>query len=103
FVEELFGALCHGASLVLRNDACMSGAEHFWAFCNEYQITVVSLPTAFWTQINEQSDQPELPWLRCIIVGGEALSAAAVTRFFTQHPKIELINSYGPTEATVTA
>ncbi|TMN35576.1 hypothetical protein CWB89_17190, partial [Pseudoalteromonas piscicida] len=103
FVEELFGALCHGASLVLRNDACMSGAEHFWAFCNEYQITVVSLPTAFWTQINEQSDQPELPWLRCIIVGGEALSAAAVTRFFTQQPKIELINSYGPTEATVTA
>lgn len=41
--------------------------------------------------------------LRCIVVGGEALAAAHATRLAHCLPAVQVINAYGPTEATITA
>lgn len=103
FVEELFGALCHGATLVLRDDQCLEGTAAFNRFCSEHHISVVSLPTAFWLQLNSGPDKIASPALRLIILGGEALQAEAVRAYFSQVQGITLVNSYGPTETTVTA
>lgn len=103
FVEELFGALCHGATLVLRDDQCLQGTAAFNRFCSEHDISVVSLPTAFWLQLNSGPDKIASPSLRLIILGGEALQAEAVRAYFSQVQGITLVNSYGPTETTVTA
>ncbi|MGP3921489.1 amino acid adenylation domain-containing protein, partial [Nonomuraea sp. 10N515B] len=43
---------------------------------------------------------PELPSLRCMVTGGEALSAAAADRWTE---RVRLFNAYGPTETTVIA
>ncbi|KZN75423.1 hypothetical protein N477_01545 [Pseudoalteromonas luteoviolacea H33-S] len=103
FAEELFGALCHGASLVLRDEDSVVSATAFWSFCQQHQISVISLPTAFWAQVNESFAAAQSSTLRCIIVGGEALPEAAVRTFFEAHREVELHNTYGPTEATITA
>jgi amino acid adenylation domain-containing protein len=39
----------------------------------------------------------------CLVVGGEALSGAALSRWRVRHPSAAVYNSYGPTETTVTA
>ncbi|MEQ2354313.1 amino acid adenylation domain-containing protein [Pseudoalteromonas piscicida] len=103
FAEELFAALCHGASLVLRDEDCVASATAFWSFCQQQQVSVISLPTAFWTQVNESFASAESSALRCIIVGGEALPEAAARTFFAALREVELFNTYGPTEATITA
>uniref|UniRef100_UPI000F766354 non-ribosomal peptide synthetase n=1 Tax=Pseudoalteromonas rubra TaxID=43658 RepID=UPI000F766354 len=103
FVEELFGALCQGASLVLRSEECLGSAQAFNAFCSAHQITVMSLPTAFWKQMSDMDNAFAIETLRAVIIGGEAMSKAHMTRFFAAAPGVTLFNSYGPTEATITA
>ncbi|WP_263369219.1 non-ribosomal peptide synthetase, partial [Edaphobacter dinghuensis] len=38
---------------------------------------------------------------RCMVLGGEALSASDVHFWLQRYPDVELINEYGPTEATI--
>lgn len=103
FVDEMFATLCSGATLVLRNDDCMSGREAFNQFCQRRGITVVSLPTAFWHRVNAGVNKVNFDNLRLVILGGEALQKESITAYFGQVEGIEIINSYGPTEATVAA
>ncbi|KZN60798.1 non-ribosomal peptide synthetase, partial [Pseudoalteromonas luteoviolacea] len=102
FVEEFFGALCHGASLVFRNDEMMQSASGFYDYCEAHEISVVSLPTAYYESIC-RSERPQPAPLRLVIVGGEALKSTTVAAHLKGRDGVQLINSYGPTEATITA
>ncbi|WP_281555830.1 amino acid adenylation domain-containing protein, partial [Thalassomonas sp. RHCl1] len=102
-VEECFGALCFGAALVLRDERCISDPGHFYRFCGQHEISVVSLPTAFWHQLSVYPIEQLPASLRLIIVGGEALQSERVKSWFNRYQQAELINTYGPTETTVTA
>jgi amino acid adenylation domain-containing protein len=102
-VEECFGSLCFGAELVIRDQECVSDPVKLFEFCQQHQISVISLPTAYWHQLVSYP-HTELPSsLRMVIVGGEALKLALVNRWFEDFNGVELVNTYGPTEATVTA
>ncbi|QSQ54056.1 non-ribosomal peptide synthase/polyketide synthase [Xanthomonas translucens pv. undulosa] len=99
-VEELFGALCSGASLVLRDDGWLD-IERFWTRCAQAGISVIDLPTRFWADLCAQSlDIPTC--VRQVIVGGEALTPAMRQRWL-QGARTPLLDTYGPTEAIVVA
>ena len=49
--EEVFATLTSGATLVLRTDAWLAGAREFWSLCERHGVTVLDLPTQFWSQI----------------------------------------------------
>ncbi|UXA53236.1 non-ribosomal peptide synthase/polyketide synthase [Xanthomonas prunicola] len=99
-VEEIFGALCSGATLVLRDDTWLD-TDRFWQHCAQAGITVVDLPTRFWAQLSAQSLQ--IPaCVRQVIVGGEALTPAMRQRWL-QGTRTPLLDTYGPTEAIVVA
>ncbi|NQZ12721.1 MAG: amino acid adenylation domain-containing protein, partial [Algicola sp.] len=102
-VEEIFGALCYGATLVLRNENCASDPQAFFKLCAEQKITILSLPTAFWHQLLDFPKHDFAKTLRMVIVGGEALKRNITDVWFEHYPAIELVNTYGPTETTVTA
>lgn len=102
-VEECFGSLCNGATLVLRADDIHYDFDAFWAFCRRHEISVTSLPTAFWHQLVNYSRQPIDSSLRLVILGGEMVKSVSAREWFEHSPAIELINTYGPTETTVTA
>lgn len=103
FVEECFGALCHGCTLVLRSPEITSDADAFWRFIEDKYISVMSLPTAFWHQLVASSAILLPESLRLVILGGEALKAELVKRWFNLESAPVLVNTYGPTETTVTA
>ncbi|MBD2166654.1 amino acid adenylation domain-containing protein [Calothrix membranacea FACHB-236] len=102
--EEIFTSLVVGATLVLRNDSMLSSTPAFLEKCRQLKITVLALPTAFWHQITaELSDNLLLPeTLRLVIIGGEKASSQRL-RIWLQYvgKQVKLINSYGPTEATI--
>jgi len=102
-VEEIFGALLSGASLLIRSDAWLTSAEEFWALCETNYVTVANLPTLFWQHLLK--DQAEIPeTLRQIMIGGDAVTAGALNLWFSSAGyKPTLFNAYGPTEATVNA
>ncbi|MBD2020581.1 amino acid adenylation domain-containing protein [Leptolyngbya sp. FACHB-36] len=104
-VEELFPSLIQGATVVLRTEACIV-PKHFVQFIQEHQITVLDLPTAFWHElVHELPALGTLPdCVRLVIVGGEkALRSSYINWCQRVNPQVRWLNTYGPTEATVTA
>ncbi|MEB3279243.1 MAG: amino acid adenylation domain-containing protein [Lyngbya sp.] len=109
-VEEIFVCLSVGATLVLRTEEILESSDKFWQRCQEWELTIVSLPTAYWHQLVAElspEDSRIPPSLRKMIIGGEEAQLKKVKLWensvshFPNPP--ELINSYGPTEATVAA
>lgn len=106
-LEEIFPALCAGASLILRDDQMVEELDTFWKKVDHWGITILDLPTAFWGQLMVEAElnPPEIPEnLRMVIIGGEAATPAQVRTFQKiTHNRITLVNTYGPTETTVVA
>ncbi|ERT10339.1 non-ribosomal peptide synthetase, partial [Photorhabdus temperata] len=103
-VEELFSSLCNGATLVMRDDSWLASVSQFIALTRQQGITVIFLPTLFWSELAARDSGLPLPdCLRLIIIGSEAVKKNAIQDWFaheTHRPR--LLNCYGPTENTVT-
>jgi amino acid adenylation domain-containing protein len=104
--EEIFVTLCHGATLVLRDDAMLDSVETFTAEVERRGITVLDLPTAYWHVLAHALDARHagrLERVRLTIIGGEAALPERIRRWRTHLPHQALLNTYGPTEATIIA
>lgn len=104
-VEEIFPALCCGATVVLRTQDMLRSIPAFVETCRSWQITLWDLPTAFWHKLCAELERVALPEsLRLVIIGGERALPRWLTAWRQQvNPQIRLVNTYGPTEATVVA
>ncbi|MEU5691913.1 condensation domain-containing protein [Actinosynnema sp. NPDC020468] len=104
-VEEVFVALCAGATLVLRTDEMTASVDGFLRACDEAHITFLDLPTAFWHEVAHvvAGGTPVPESVRAVVIGGEAALGTRVDQWRSTAPGVELINTYGPTEATVVA
>ena len=106
-VEEMYPCLTSGATLILRTDDFLTNGSGMLEKCHELELTVLDLPTAYWHQL--ASDLATGEWdapasLRLVIIGGEAVIPEKVKIWqtsFKNNKYPELINTYGPTEATV--
>jgi amino acid adenylation domain-containing protein len=109
-IEEIFPSLTCGGTLVLRSDRMVESMQRFVHEVQEYAISVLDLPTAFWHELVVAFEREKLtlpPSVRLVIIGGEKALAQRVAQWHahtaqTAHPA-RLINTYGPTEATVVA
>ena len=106
-IEEVFVTLSAGGTLVLRTDAMLESMTAFTDSLSEQNIQLLDLPTAFWNEwvVALGSGQVQLPaCLRTVIIGGEAVYPQQLAQWQQQgRADIRLINTYGPTEATVVA
>jgi natural product biosynthesis luciferase-like monooxygenase protein/amino acid adenylation domain-containing protein/non-ribosomal peptide synthase protein (TIGR01720 family) len=107
FMDDFCNSLLTGGALVLRNEEVLVGPRAFCQFMKEHRISVASLSTAFWHELCfspaglEALNESDA---RLLIIGGEAMSKAAVRQWQSVvSPKVRVLNTYGPTECTVTA
>ncbi len=103
--EEIYPCLISGSALVLRTDELLGSVEQFCQKCDEWQLTILDLPTAYWQRITAElvAQNIALPAaLRLVIIGGERVSPESV-KLWQQHvgEYPQLTNTYGPTEGTV--
>ncbi|WP_248796632.1 amino acid adenylation domain-containing protein [Pseudomonas sp. MWU13-2105] len=106
FVEQFFPPLCLGACVVLRDDRLWDSASLHEAIL-EHGITLADLPAAYWhLLVQDWAARPPRHYgvLRQIHIGGEAMAVDGL-RLWTLAGlgHVRLINTYGPTEATVVA
>ncbi|MFE5328304.1 amino acid adenylation domain-containing protein [Embleya sp. NPDC056575] len=102
-VEELYPSLLGGATLVL---APADGLlPDFFGTAAGRSLTVLDLPTSYWHELVAQT--PGLAWpetLRLLILGGDQADAASMRRWHEVFgERVEVVNTYGPTEAAVIA
>ena len=104
-VEEIFVSLTRGAALVLRRPGTLESVAHTLAYWADQAVTVDSLPTAYWHELVAALARGEaaLPGcIRVVIIGGERAEASALATWRRCVPeRVRLLNTYGPTEATV--
>ncbi|OJH38599.1 non-ribosomal peptide synthetase [Cystobacter ferrugineus] len=102
--EEIFPTWLSGGTLVLRTDAMLEVGE-FRARCEEWGITLLFLPAAFWVELTSAlaSGAARLPAsVRVVATGGEKALAQTVLQWRAAvEPRVRLTNEYGPTETTV--
>lgn len=103
-VWEIWGALCHGAELVLVPKALTSDTIGFTELLSEKNVTVLSqTPSAFYNLLKVLREE-QLPLvLRYVVFGGEALDFGRLTNWFNlkYSGNTQLVNMYGITETTV--
>lgn len=106
-VEELFPTWLSGATVVLRPEEILSSIPEFLKFVLQEQITILNFPTAFWHELvnGMQQLQLDLPQtVRLVVVGGEKASRAIYQTWTTLvGDRCRWLNTYGPTETSVTA
>ena len=95
-VEEIWVPLMAGATLVPARPGASLIGDELSSFLREREITGMACCPTLLATIEE-----ELPALRILLVGGEACPQNLVRRW--HRPGRTILNTYGPTEATVTA
>jgi amino acid adenylation domain-containing protein/non-ribosomal peptide synthase protein (TIGR01720 family) len=105
-VEEIFSCLASGATLVLRSEGMLASPAEFLRACGEWGVTVLDLPTMYWHRVVAGLVEGlALPAsVRLVIIGGEAALPERVGDWHASvGARVRLVNTYGPTEATVVA
>ena len=106
-VEEIFPSWIIGMAVILRPEEIFSSIKHCFQFCEQEQLTILNVPTAFWHEIVGEMSVAKLSLpsnLRLIVVGGEAASLSVyLTWLQLVGDRCRWVNTYGPTETTVTA
>nr|WP_256450114.1 non-ribosomal peptide synthetase [Aquabacterium sp. CECT 9606] len=106
FIEQVFPTLCAGAAIVLRGPQLWD-SETFHRELIDQRISVVDLTTAYWFLLVQDFARRGLHdygVLRQVHAGGEAMPPEGLKAWQDAGMShIRLLNTYGPTEATVTA
>lgn len=95
-MEEIWTPYLVGATLFVASPEMMGDAEKLPTILNEAGVTIIdTVPTLLGILPSD------VPSLRLILLGGEALPPAIVQKW--SRPGRRILNTYGPTEATVVA
>ncbi|WAC99100.1 non-ribosomal peptide synthetase [Streptomyces sp. NA13] len=105
-VWELWGALTTGARAVIVPHDTARNPEAMWHLLTQEKVTLLSqTPSMFRELVGQaaETSQSDLPDLRWIVFGGEALEPKHVQPWFDRYPdaSTQLVNMYGITETTV--
>ena len=104
FVEQLYPALTHGATVVLRGPELWDSARLYEEIIAQ-GVTLADLPTAYWNLflLDCLAAGPRTYGaLRQIHIGGEAMPLDGPAQWLKAGlGHVRLLNTYGPTEATV--
>ncbi len=106
-VWEIWGALLHGARLVIVPYDVSREPDRFHELVCREKVSVMSQTPSSFYQFSEADKQAKQPCasLRYVVYGGEALNVPRLESWWRRHPcdAPKLINMYGITETTVHA
>ncbi len=106
-MEEILPVLLTGGCLVIRTDEWVWSVSEFLGKVKESGITFLDLPTTFWQILvaDMHANARRLPEsVRLVVIGGDMAHAESYLKWKEMYPQSPLlVNTYGPTEATVTS
>lgn len=101
FVEEVFPALSSGAAISIIRDKDRTDIDKLRSTITRSGVTFLKFPTAFWHRVANESFEGLN--VRAVGIGGEEADILKFRKWVQINPSIPVINTYGPTETTITA
>ncbi|MFI6318918.1 amino acid adenylation domain-containing protein [Nonomuraea sp. NPDC050556] len=100
-VWEMWGALLHGARLVVVPGDVARDPGRFHELLRQERVTVLSqTPSAFYPLVEADRTVPDGLALRYVVFGGESLDPPRLADWYRRHDSV-LVNMYGITETCV--
>ena len=101
-VADVYYTLCGGHTLVLPDPAHATDCEEIFSTLRAQAVQVAVLTPTFaqLCLLHPAFNAEHLPALRCIYLCGERLESSLAQRLLKAFPRLDLLNAYGPTEAT---
>jgi non-ribosomal peptide synthetase component F/nucleoside-diphosphate-sugar epimerase/SAM-dependent methyltransferase/aryl carrier-like protein/NRPS condensation-like uncharacterized protein len=102
--EELLGSLFAGARLHLDAELRRLSFAELEERLGHESWTLLDLPTAYWNAwaLERATAAPvSTTRLRQVVLGGQAVDPRALAAWRRRWPEVEVLNSYGPTEAAI--
>ncbi|RCJ25078.1 hypothetical protein A6770_28095 [Nostoc minutum NIES-26] len=96
---EIWGALLHGAKLVIISKSVLLSSQEFVVNLRSYKVSVLFLTTALFNQLASLVPQA-FASLRYLLFGGEAVDPFWVQEVLEKGAPQHLLHVYGPTENT---
>lgn len=99
------GSLLSGASLHILSEDDTRDVEKLLQFLEEKQISLLNITPSHFSMLTSVlpllDKQPELFAQMRVLLGGEVVNPADVTQWVSTYPGHQVVNEYGPTEASV--
>jgi amino acid adenylation domain-containing protein len=95
---EIWGALLHGGTLAIIEED-RAALDAITSAIAAHRVTVAWFTAGLFTLLVDHGLDGLKP-LRCIVAGGDVLSAVHVARAYAALPDCTIVNGYGPTENT---
>ncbi|WP_428910882.1 amino acid adenylation domain-containing protein [Niallia sp. Krafla_26] len=99
---EIWGSLLNGGTLQLTDKDDILDIYRMEKMIKESNVTSMWLTTPLFNELAGQNPKIFRP-LKTLIIGGDTLSVNFVNRVRRNCPDLQMINGYGPTEATTLA
>ena len=105
-IEQLLPSLLSGCSIYIRNEAIWS-VDDLYEFIEKHQLTIANTPPIYWRSILDlnisTSELALQKSFRLFNFGGDKMFQFNRRKWLSSpFARAELVNSYGPTEATIT-
>ncbi|MBD0258653.1 MAG: amino acid adenylation domain-containing protein, partial [Cytophagales bacterium] len=96
---EIWGALLNGGQLHVAAYETLLDVASFKAILLGSRIDAIFLTAAWYNQLVD-ADVDMFASLQYLLVGGDKLSVAHINKVRRAHPRVKVLNGYGPTENT---
>ncbi|MGG4266736.1 non-ribosomal peptide synthetase [Peribacillus simplex] len=97
---EIWGTLLNGGTLVIVDKQTLLAPTELQNTIQKYKINSAILTTALFHHLASHHTAV-FTGIEQLLTGGETLSAVLAKKTLQIHPKLRLVNAYGPTECTV--
>ncbi|CAO3408743.1 amino acid adenylation domain-containing protein [Azospirillum largimobile] len=97
----LFGALCHGGTLHLADDATARDPDRFAGWMAESGAAVLKIVPSHLRGLLHAARAADVLPRDLLVLGGEACDGGLVEQVRRLRPGLRVLNHYGPTETTV--
>lgn len=102
-IWQLISALLVGGTTVIYPDRLLWDLDEFADYTQSNRVDILEVVPSYLDVLLEELEDDgaeRMHGLRYLMVTGERVTTGQVKRWFASYPKIEMVNAYGPTEAS---
>ena len=99
-VADLYYSLCNGHTLVAFDGDIQDNYVDIFKTFLEIDFAVMTPTFMKLCLLNNEFNEKKYPNFKCVYFCGEQLDKKLVQKIFESFPNLQIINAYGPTEAT---